>query len=50
MGGFEPEAVAEVLAINRSQYAIALLLAVGYRNQPQPPKHRLPLGDLVTYR
>jgi len=50
MGGFEPEAVADVLKIDRARFAIALLLAVGYRAQPQPPKHRLPLSQLVDYR
>jgi len=50
MGGFEPEAVADILGIDTEKHAIALLLAVGYRAQPQPPKQRLPLSDLVTYR
>ena len=50
MGGFEPEGVAEVLAIDRSQFEVALLLALGYRAQEQPPRHRLPLSELVTYR
>jgi nitroreductase len=50
MGGFEPEAVADILGIDRHTYAIALMVAVGYRAQPQPPKQRLPLSDLVTYR
>lgn len=50
IGGFEPERVADVLHIDRSRFEIALLLAVGYRAQPQPPKHRLPLADLVEYR
>ncbi len=50
MGGFEPEAVAEVLGIDRSRFEVALLLAVGYRAQPQPAKHRLPLREIVDYR
>ncbi len=50
MGGFEPEAVAAILEIDRHKYAIALLLAVGHRGQSQPPKRRLPLNELVTYR
>ncbi len=49
MGGFEPEAVADVLQIDRSNVEIALLLALGYRAQPQPLKHRLPLSNLVRY-
>jgi nitroreductase len=50
MGGFEPEAVAEVLHIDRAKVEVALLLALGYRAQPQPAKHRLPLEELVQYR
>ena len=50
MGGFEPEGVADILGIDRVQYEIALMVAVGYRDQPQPPKQRLPLSDIVTYR
>jgi nitroreductase len=50
MGGFEPEAVAEVLGIDRARFEVALLLALGYRAQPQPPRHRLPLSELVQYR
>jgi nitroreductase len=50
MGGFEAEAVAEVLHIDRSRFEVALLLALGYRAQPQPAKHRLPMDELVTFR
>lgn len=50
MGGFEPEAVADILGIDRQKYAIALIVAAGYRAQEQPPKQRLPLSDLVIYR
>ena len=50
MGGFEPEAVAAVLGIDRVRYEVALLLAVGHRAQPQPGKHRLPLAEIVEYR
>jgi nitroreductase len=50
MGGFEPEAVAEVLAIDRSRFEVALLVALGYRAQAQPPRHRLPPAELVEYR
>jgi nitroreductase len=50
MGGFEPEAVADVLGIDRARFEVALLLALGYRAQPQPPRHRLPLSELVQYR
>jgi len=50
MGGFNPEAVAEVLQIDRSNVEVALLLALGYRTGPQPPRHRLPMAALVQYR
>jgi nitroreductase len=50
MGGFEPEAVAEVLKIDRARFEVALLVAVGYRAQDQPARHRLPLDRLVEYR
>jgi len=50
MGGFEPEAVAEVLGIDRTRVEVALLLALGHRVEPQPSKHRLPMADLVEYR
>ncbi len=50
MGGFEPEAVADILGVDRQKYAIALIVAAGYRAQAQPPKQRLPLSDLVIYR
>ncbi|HEV2551604.1 MAG TPA: NAD(P)H-dependent oxidoreductase [Stellaceae bacterium] len=47
MGGFSPEAVAEVLKINRGEVEIALLLALGYRAGTQPGRHRLPMTELV---
>ncbi len=50
MGGFEPEPVADILGIDRHKYVIALIVAAGYRAQPQPPRQRLPLSDIVTYR
>jgi nitroreductase len=42
--------VADVLKIDRSRFEVALLVALGYRAQPQPPKHRLTLDQLVEYR
>ena len=47
MGGFTPEAVAEVLKINRGEAEIALLLALGYRAGAPPRRHRLAMTELV---
>jgi nitroreductase len=47
MGGFSPEAVAEVLKINRGEVEIALLLALGYRAEMQPRRRRLAMSQLV---
>ncbi len=49
MGGFNPEAVAEILRIDRSQVEVALLLALGYRAGPQPRHHRLTMAELTQY-
>jgi nitroreductase len=49
MGGFEPEAVAERLHIDRGRVEVALLLALGYRAQAQPAKHRLPLAEIIQH-
>jgi nitroreductase len=50
MGGFEPEAVAEVLKIDRTEVEVALLVALGYRAGAQPERQRLPLAELAAYR
>ncbi len=50
MGGFEAEGVAAVLDIDRARLEPALFLALGYRAAPAPPKQRLSLTELVTYR
>jgi nitroreductase len=50
MGGFEPEAIVEALKIDRARFEVALLVALGYRAQPQPTKHRLPLDQVMEYR
>jgi nitroreductase len=47
IGGFSPEAVAEILKINRSEHEIALLLALGYRAGTQPRRHRLAMTELA---
>lgn len=50
IGGFDPAAVREVLDIDGARYEVALILPLGYRAQPQPPRYRLPLEALVEYR
>ncbi|MEW6353830.1 MAG: NAD(P)H-dependent oxidoreductase [Pseudomonadota bacterium] len=50
IGGFDPEQVKEVLHIDGAYYAVALIVPLGYRKHPQPPRHRLPMEALVEYR
>lgn len=50
IGAFEPSQVREILQIDDAQYAVALVLPLGYRKHPQPAKHRLPVADLVLFR
>ena len=50
IGAFEPTAVQQLLELDAERYAVALLLPLGYRAKPQPPKHRLALAELVEYR
>ena len=50
IGGFLPDKVKEVLDINGKKHEVALLIAFGYRTNPQPPKVRLPFEEVVEYR
>lgn len=51
IGGFDPAQVQQALEIDADQYAITLILPLGYRLDPTPVAHlRLPLSELVTYR
>lgn len=50
IGAFEPSAVQQLLELDAERYAVALLLPLGYRAKPQPPKHRLAMAELVEYR
>ncbi len=47
--GFDVDAVEEYFGIDRSKERIAVIVTFGYRKNPQPPKKRLPLSELVTY-
>ncbi|MRI84249.1 MAG: NAD(P)H-dependent oxidoreductase [Nitratiruptor sp.] len=48
--GFERERVEELLGLDPERERVALLVALGFCAHPRPPKHRLPLHELVTYR
>jgi nitroreductase len=50
IGGFDPEAVARLLALEPGRYAVALVLALGYCAEAAGEKLRLPLSELVEYR
>lgn len=50
IGGFDADGVQAQLALDPSQHAVALVLALGYCRQPAGPKQRLPLAELVDYR
>lgn len=50
MGGFVPEAAADILGIDRAQFEIALLLALGYRAQQPEPQQRLSFSEVVEFR
>jgi nitroreductase len=50
IGGFLPEQVRQVLGIAAEQYAIAIILPLGYCDETPPEKQRLPLAELVEYR
>jgi hypothetical protein len=42
--------VQAVLKFDAKRFEVALLLPFGYRRNPQPPLHRLPLAEIVEYR
>ncbi len=50
IGGFRPDAVSQLLALEPGRYAIALVLALGFCAEPGGEKQRLPLAELVQYR
>ncbi len=47
--GFEKKKVEKYLELNRDEEQVALIIAFGYRVNPQPAKHRLPIEEIVTY-
>lgn len=50
IGGFLPERVKEILAIDGERYEIALILPLGYCAEGAPEKLRRPMAELVEYR
>lgn len=50
IGGFQPDAVSQLLSLEPGRYAVALVLALGYCAEPAGEKLRLPLSELVDYR
>jgi nitroreductase len=48
MEGFEKTKVEDKLGIDRNKESVALLIALGYRVNPQTKKLRLGLGEIVT--
>jgi nitroreductase len=50
IGGFLPDEVCKILAIDPTQYEVALILALGVCAQPAGEKLRLPMQELVEYR
>ncbi|WP_456430452.1 NAD(P)H-dependent oxidoreductase [Nitratifractor sp.] len=47
--GFEPAGVGEMLGVDPQSARVALLLPLGYRIQPAPPKKRRPFGEVVRF-
>jgi nitroreductase len=50
IGGFRPDEVAALLALEPGRYAIALVLALGYCSEAAGEKLRLPLSELVEFK
>ncbi|MCH9814256.1 MAG: NAD(P)H-dependent oxidoreductase [Epsilonproteobacteria bacterium] len=47
--GFEKEKVEEILALDTTQFQIAMLLPFGYRINPQSEQLRLPFDEVVEF-
>ncbi|MCU0842759.1 MAG: nitroreductase family protein [Thiobacillaceae bacterium] len=50
IGGFLPEEVRRIVNAPAENYAVALVLALGYCAEPAGEKLRLPLAELVEYK
>lgn len=47
--GFDKEQVEEILALDKSQYRLTLVLPFGYRINPQSPQLRVPFEEVVEF-
>ncbi|MRI58898.1 MAG: NAD(P)H-dependent oxidoreductase [Epsilonproteobacteria bacterium] len=47
--GFDKEELEAYLGVDGIKKEVALIVAFGYRLNPQPPKRRLPLAQITTY-
>lgn len=50
IGAFSPSKVIEALYLDEEEYDIALIVSLGYRLNPQPPKYRLASDEVIEYR
>jgi len=48
--GFEREKVVEILALDTTKEHLVMMVALGYRLNPQSPKHRLDFDTVVSFR
>lgn len=44
------DAVEKTLGIDQEAYALAYIVALGYRGKEQQPRHRLPIEEIVEFR
>jgi nitroreductase len=47
--GFDKDKVEEILALDKSQYRLALILPFGYRLNPQSTQLRVPFEEVVEF-
>jgi nitroreductase len=50
IGGFDENAITRALGLDPDQFAVALVLPLGYCVEAPQPKQRLPLSEIVDYR
>ena len=47
--GFDRAALDKILELDESRQRVALMVPFGYRLNPQPPKYRRPISDIVRW-